>query len=125
MPGGVSSAIFTMLHRSVLVGSHHGAMMVPMQARSDPGWRRVTPLPRRGVLLLAAALAGCASLTDPAGQDTAAAAPAVPAVWSGPTAPGARPADLARSHGTDERLPIANLVEFIRFYHRLVDQAAR
>jgi carboxypeptidase PM20D1 len=37
----------------------------------------------------------------------------------------AKPADLARFHGTDERLSIDNLVEMIRFYHRLVDQAAR
>jgi carboxypeptidase PM20D1 len=37
----------------------------------------------------------------------------------------AKPADLARFHGTDERLSVDNLVEMIRFYHRLVDQAAR
>jgi carboxypeptidase PM20D1 len=37
----------------------------------------------------------------------------------------AKPADLARFHGTDERLSIDNLVEMIRFYHRLVHQAAR
>ena len=37
----------------------------------------------------------------------------------------AKPADLARFHGTDERLAVDNLVEMIRFYHRLVDQAAR
>jgi carboxypeptidase PM20D1 len=37
----------------------------------------------------------------------------------------ARPADLARFHGTDERLSVDNLVEMIRFYHRLVHQAAR
>ncbi|RVT48900.1 M20 family peptidase [Rubrivivax albus] len=37
----------------------------------------------------------------------------------------AKPADLSRFHGTDERLSIDNLVEMIRFYHRLVDQAAR
>lgn len=37
----------------------------------------------------------------------------------------AKPADLARFHGTDERLSIDNLVEMIRFYYRLVQQAAR
>ena len=35
------------------------------------------------------------------------------------------PADLARFHGTDERLSVDNLAEMIRFYHRLVHQAAR
>lgn len=37
----------------------------------------------------------------------------------------AKAADLARFHGTDERLSIDNLVEMIRFYHRLLEQAAR
>lgn len=37
----------------------------------------------------------------------------------------AKPADLARFHGTDERIAIDNLAELIRFYHRLVEQAAR
>jgi carboxypeptidase PM20D1 len=37
----------------------------------------------------------------------------------------AQPADLARFHGTDERIAIDNLVDLIRFYHRLVEQAAR
>lgn len=37
----------------------------------------------------------------------------------------AKPADLARFHGTDERISIENLAELIRFYHRLVEQAAR
>jgi carboxypeptidase PM20D1 len=33
--------------------------------------------------------------------------------------------DLKRFHGTDERLSIDNLVDLIRFYHRLVQQAAQ
>jgi len=37
----------------------------------------------------------------------------------------AKPADLARFHGTDERLAVDNLAEMIRFYHRLVEQAVR
>lgn len=37
----------------------------------------------------------------------------------------ARPEDLARFHGTDERISLDNLADLIRFYHRLVDQAAR
>lgn len=37
----------------------------------------------------------------------------------------AKPADLARFHGTDERISLDNLAELIRFYHRLVEQAAR
>lgn len=37
----------------------------------------------------------------------------------------AQPADLARFHGTDERISLDNLAELIRFYHRLVEQAAR
>jgi carboxypeptidase PM20D1 len=37
----------------------------------------------------------------------------------------AKPADLARFHGTDERIAKSNLAELIRFYHRLVEQAAR
>ena len=36
----------------------------------------------------------------------------------------ARPEDLTRFHGTDERLSVDNLVEMIRFYHRLVQLAA-
>ncbi|MEK8033756.1 M20 family peptidase [Ideonella sp. DXS29W] len=36
----------------------------------------------------------------------------------------AKPEDLARFHGTNERLSNANLAEMIRFYHRLVSQAA-
>jgi carboxypeptidase PM20D1 len=36
----------------------------------------------------------------------------------------ARPEDLARFHGTNERISLANLGELIRFYHRLVQQAA-
>ncbi len=37
----------------------------------------------------------------------------------------ARPEDLPRFHGTNERISLANLAELIRFYHRLVEQAAR
>lgn len=37
----------------------------------------------------------------------------------------ARPEDLSRFHGTNERVSTANLVELVRFYHRLVEQAAR
>jgi carboxypeptidase PM20D1 len=33
-------------------------------------------------------------------------------------------ADLARFHGTDERLSVANLAEMIRFYHRLLERSA-
>ena len=36
----------------------------------------------------------------------------------------AKPEDLPRFHGTNERISEANLVELIRFYHRLVQQAA-
>jgi len=36
----------------------------------------------------------------------------------------AGPQDLARFHGTNERISVANLVEMIRFYHRLIQQAA-
>ena len=36
----------------------------------------------------------------------------------------ARPEDLPRFHGTNERMASANLAEMIRFYHRLVSQAA-
>jgi len=36
----------------------------------------------------------------------------------------ARPEDLPRFHGTNERISNANLAELIRFYHRLVQQAA-
>ena len=36
----------------------------------------------------------------------------------------ARAEDLARFHGTDERISIANYGELIRFYHRLVSRAA-
>jgi carboxypeptidase PM20D1 len=37
----------------------------------------------------------------------------------------AAPQDLARFHGTNERIAQANLGELIRFYHRLLTQAAR
>jgi len=37
----------------------------------------------------------------------------------------ARPEDLPRFHGTNERIALANLAELIRFYHRLVEQAAK
>jgi carboxypeptidase PM20D1 len=36
----------------------------------------------------------------------------------------ARPEDLARFHGTNERIASANLAELIRFYHRLIQQSA-
>jgi acetylornithine deacetylase/succinyl-diaminopimelate desuccinylase-like protein len=36
----------------------------------------------------------------------------------------AKPEDLPRFHGTNERITVANLVELIRFYHRLVSQGA-
>jgi carboxypeptidase PM20D1 len=36
----------------------------------------------------------------------------------------AKPEDLTRFHGTDERLSVDNLAEMIRFYHRLVQLAA-
>jgi carboxypeptidase PM20D1 len=36
----------------------------------------------------------------------------------------ARPEDLPRFHGTNERITTANLAELIRFYHRLVSQGA-
>jgi carboxypeptidase PM20D1 len=36
----------------------------------------------------------------------------------------AKPADLARFHGTNERISTANLAEMIRFYHRLLTQGA-
>lgn len=35
------------------------------------------------------------------------------------------PQDLPRFHGTNERLSVTNLTEMIRFYHRLVQQAAQ
>jgi carboxypeptidase PM20D1 len=35
-----------------------------------------------------------------------------------------RPEDLGRFHGTNERIAVANLVELVRFYHRLMEQAA-
>lgn len=36
----------------------------------------------------------------------------------------AKPEDLPRFHGTNERISAANLAELIRFYHRLVSQSA-
>lgn len=36
----------------------------------------------------------------------------------------AKPEDLPRFHGTNERISVANLAEMIRFYHRLLSQAA-
>jgi carboxypeptidase PM20D1 len=36
----------------------------------------------------------------------------------------AKPEDLARFHGTNERISNANLAELIRFYHRLLSQGA-
>jgi carboxypeptidase PM20D1 len=37
----------------------------------------------------------------------------------------AKAADLARFHGTDERISIDNLAELIRFYHRLLTRGAQ
>jgi carboxypeptidase PM20D1 len=37
----------------------------------------------------------------------------------------ARPQDLSRFHGTDERISLDNLAELIRFYHRFVVRAAQ
>ncbi|HEX2011118.1 MAG TPA: M20 family peptidase [Roseateles sp.] len=37
----------------------------------------------------------------------------------------ARPEDLPRFHGTNERISTANLAELTRFYHRLVSEAAK
>lgn len=37
----------------------------------------------------------------------------------------ARPEDLPRFHGTNERISTANLAELTRFYHRLVGEAAK
>jgi carboxypeptidase PM20D1 len=36
----------------------------------------------------------------------------------------AKPEDLARFHGTNERISVANLADLIRFYHRLIHQSA-
>lgn len=35
-----------------------------------------------------------------------------------------RPADLARPHGTDERIAVDQLLDMVRFYHRLLTQSA-
>jgi carboxypeptidase PM20D1 len=37
----------------------------------------------------------------------------------------ARPQDLSRFHGTDERISLSNLAELIRFYHRFLVRAAQ
>lgn len=74
-------------------------MIAAMPARQEPGRRRFPALPRHGALLLAAALAGCGSLTAPARPDRSPAVAAIPPSWSGPAtpvqAPGARADDLA------------------------------
>jgi carboxypeptidase PM20D1 len=36
----------------------------------------------------------------------------------------ARPEDLPRFHGTNERIATSNFAELIRFYHRLLTQGA-
>jgi len=36
----------------------------------------------------------------------------------------AKPEDLARFHGTNERISLANLADLVRFYHRLLQQTA-
>ncbi len=33
--------------------------------------------------------------------------------------------DLPRVHGTDERIAVTQLADMVRFYHRLLSQAAR
>jgi carboxypeptidase PM20D1 len=35
-----------------------------------------------------------------------------------------KPEDLARPHGTDERIAVAQLADMVRFYHRLLVQSA-
>jgi carboxypeptidase PM20D1 len=37
----------------------------------------------------------------------------------------AKPEDLARFHGTNERLGVSNYADLIRFYHRLLSQGAK
>ena len=37
----------------------------------------------------------------------------------------AKPEDLPRFHGTNERIATSNLAELIRFYHRLVSEGAK
>ncbi|MCB2008755.1 MAG: hypothetical protein KDH93_27345, partial [Rhodoferax sp.] len=37
----------------------------------------------------------------------------------------AKPEDLARFHGTNERISVDNLAELIRFYHRLLTMGAQ
>ena len=37
----------------------------------------------------------------------------------------AKPEDLARVRGTDERISLSNLAQLIRFYHRLIEQGAK
>ena len=36
-----------------------------------------------------------------------------------------KPEDLPRLHGTDERISIDQLADMVRFYHRLLSQAAK
>jgi len=36
----------------------------------------------------------------------------------------AKPEDLSRLHGTNERITLANLADLIRFYHRLLQTSA-
>jgi carboxypeptidase PM20D1 len=36
----------------------------------------------------------------------------------------ARPEDLSRFHGTNERISLDNLADLIRFYHRLLSAGA-
>ena len=36
----------------------------------------------------------------------------------------AKPEDLARFHGTNERVSTANIAEMVRFYHRLLEQSS-
>ena len=37
----------------------------------------------------------------------------------------AKAEDLARFHGTNERITVSNLAELIRFYHRFLTQGAK
>jgi carboxypeptidase PM20D1 len=36
-----------------------------------------------------------------------------------------KPRDLPRVHGTDERISATQLADMVRFYHRLLQQAAQ
>ncbi len=76
--------------------------------------RRLFALPGVAVLVLAVAVGGKTLLTDSRHFDGVA-----DAVYRFSPVP-AKVEDLARSHGTDERMSIANCVELIQFYHQLI-----